>query len=104
MPCLVDKLSVARDRVDLCTSSLELVIVVSKILKLSWADKGKVSWIEEEQAPLTQCGLFAYLSDFTVVECVYLKITNLLTNKRHSQFLSVSKTTYKTCYLEVYSL
>ncbi len=44
--------------------------------KVNAFHNGEVSWIEEEQAPLAQCGLFAYLSDFTVVECVYLKITN----------------------------
>ncbi len=56
----------------------------------SWANKGKVSWIEE-QAPPPSVDSLLYLGDFTVVESRCLKITNLLTDKRHSQFLSVVK-------------
>ncbi len=46
-----------------CPTELEDLANNYDKFQAAGADKGEVCWVEEEQAPLAQCGLLAYLSD-----------------------------------------
>ena len=59
MPCLVDKMRVARDRVNFATDFLELAVFVGEFLKLRRANERKIGRIKEKDVPFAENVRFA---------------------------------------------
>jgi hypothetical protein len=76
MPCLVDKVGIRRNGIDLTADLSELLILLCQILQLRRTDKGKVRRIEEEYAPLAHDILFADKLEFVLMIGISAKIGN----------------------------
>ena len=83
MPGLVNEVGVTGDGVDLSADLLEFSVLVLQILEFGRADKGEVSRIEEEDAPLTLQVLIGHIDKLTVLVSLQSKFADFLSIKRH---------------------
>ena len=83
VPGLVNEVRVTRNGVDLSADLLEFSVLVLQILEFGRADKGEVSRIEEEDAPLTLQVLIGHIDKLTVLVSLQSKFADFLSIKRH---------------------
>lgn len=78
MPCLVNKVGIAGNRINFTSDSLEVSILALQIFKLSRAHKGEVRRIEEEHAPLAEKILIGYFDEIVLLECIQFEFVDFL--------------------------
>ena len=83
VPSLVDKMRVARDRINLATNLLKFVVLAGKVLKLRRADKREVGGVEEKDAPLAEHVLLADGMKLAVLIRLNGEVANLFVDHRH---------------------
>ena len=92
MPCFVNKVGIAGNRINFTSDSLEISILALQVFKLGRAHKGEVRRIEEEHAPLAEKILISDFDEIVLLECIQFEFANFFTVERHLGFLLIRNT------------